>query len=132
VLINLLKNGAESIQQAQRPPAARTVELRVLPRTIEGNEVIEFAVQDSGKGLPPEMRERLFEAFYSTKQEGMGIGLNLCRSIVEAHQGRLQADNIYNGAEVVGCRFSFWLPVAKPAGIASKSVANAPSTRTVA
>ena len=132
VLINLLKNGAESIQQAQRPPAARTVELRVLPRSIEGNEVIEFAVQDSGKGLPPEMRERLFEAFYSTKQEGMGIGLNLCRSIVEAHQGRLQADNIYNGAEVVGCRFSFWLPIAKPAGIASKSVANVPSTRTVA
>ena len=131
-LINLLKNAAEAIQQAQRPPAARTVELRVLPRRNEAGEVIEFTVQDSGKGLPPEMRERLFEAFYSTKQEGMGIGLNLCRSIVEAHQGRLQADNIYNGSEIVGCRFSFWLPVAKPAEIASNTVANGPSTRTVA
>lgn len=132
VLINLMKNAAEAVEQAQRPPAARTVELRVLPRTVEGSEVIEFSVQDNGKGLPSEMRERLFEAFYSTKQEGMGIGLSLCRSIVEAHQGRLQADNIYNGAEIVGCRFSFWLLVAKPAEIASNSVANALGTRTVA
>jgi signal transduction histidine kinase len=54
--------------------------------------------------------QRLFEAFFSTKAEGMGIGLNLCRSIVESHQGRMQAENLYNGSEVTGCRFSFWLP----------------------
>ncbi len=41
----------------------------------------------------------------------MGIGLNLCRTIVESHQGRMQAENIYNGSEVSGCRFSFWIPV---------------------
>jgi hypothetical protein len=41
----------------------------------------------------------------------MGISLNLCRTIVESHQGRMQAENIYNGAEVAGCRFSFWIPV---------------------
>ena len=45
----------------------------------------------------------------------MGIGLNLCRSIVESHQGRMQAENIYNGAEVAGCRFSFWIPLLDPA-----------------
>ena len=55
--------------------------------------------------------ERLFEAFYSTKTEGMGIGLKLCRSIVESHQGRLEAVNLYNNGEVIGCRFIFWIPV---------------------
>ena len=66
--------------------------------------------------LPPEvMMGRLYEAFYSTKTDGMGIGLNLCRSIVESHQGRMRAENIYNGAAVSGCCFSFWLPVAEPA-----------------
>jgi len=58
--------------------------------------------------------ERLFEAFYSTKSEGMGIGLNLCRSIVESHLGRMQAENLYNGSEVSGCCFSFWLPASTP------------------
>ena len=63
------------------------------------------------KCLPAEVLERLFEAFYSTKREGMGIGLNLCRSIVESHQGRITAENLYNDTEVVGCRFTFWIPV---------------------
>jgi signal transduction histidine kinase len=77
--------------------------------------VVEFTVTDSGKGLAPEVMQRLYEAFFSTKAEGMGIGLNLCRSIVESHQGRMQAENLYNGAEITGCRFSFWLPTAPPA-----------------
>ncbi len=83
VLINLMKNGAESIAQAQRPPALRSVELRVVPRQVDGCDVIEFSVQDTGKGLAPEALAHLFEAFFSTKSEGMGMGLNLCSSIVE-------------------------------------------------
>ncbi len=114
VLINLIKNGGESIQQAQRPAQQRRVELRVGLRQIEQYPVVEFCVQDSGKGVPPEMLERIYEAFYSTKAEGMGIGLKLCRSIVEAHHGRLQARNLYNPEGVVGCEFSFWIPVAEP------------------
>ena len=112
VLINLIKNAGESIDQAQRPATQRYVELRVVPKETEGQAGVEFSVQDSGKGLPPEVQERLFEAFFSTKNEGMGIGLNLCRSIVESHQGRMSAENLYNGSEVVGCRFSFWIPLA--------------------
>ena len=112
VLINLMKNAAESIAQAHLPTARRSVELRVVPKHIADQNVVEFSVLDTGKGLSPEVMGRLYEAFYSTKAEGMGIGLKLCRSIVESHQGRMEAENLYNGEEVVGCRFTFWIPVA--------------------
>jgi PAS domain S-box-containing protein len=111
VLVNLLRNAAESIEQAGRPAGRRSVELRVVPTQEDEQAVVEFSVLDSGQGLAPEVMDRLYEAFFSTKAEGMGIGLNLCRSIVESHQGRMQAENIYNGTEVAGCRFSFWIPV---------------------
>lgn len=111
VLVNLLKNAAESIVQAQRPPELRRVELHVLPAAVDGKPVVEFTVTDTGRGIAPQMMEHLYEAFYTTKAEGMGIGLSLCRSIVESHQGRMKAENLYNGPDVTGCRFSFWLPV---------------------
>jgi PAS domain S-box-containing protein len=111
VLVNLLRNAAESIDMAQRQTSQRIVELRVVPRHIDDKQVIEFSVQDTGKGLAPEVMARLYEAFYSTKADGMGIGLSLCRSIVESHLGRMTAENLYNGSLVVGCRFSFWIPV---------------------
>jgi PAS domain S-box-containing protein len=111
VLVNLLRNAAEAIEQAKRPPGRRSVELRVIPRQVDAQPVVEFSVLDSGQGLAPEVMERLYEAFFSTKPEGMGIGLNLCRTIVESHHGRMQAENIYNGSEVSGCRFSFWIPL---------------------
>jgi C4-dicarboxylate-specific signal transduction histidine kinase len=111
VLVNLLKNAAESIEHAKRPPSRRSVELRVIPKQVDEQPVVEFSVLDSGQGLAPEVMDRLYEAFFSTKVEGMGIGLNLCRTIVESHLGRMQAENIYNGTDVAGCRFSFWIPV---------------------
>ncbi len=111
VLINLMKNAAESIDNANRPADRRHVELRVVPRHLEEQDVVEFSVTDTGKGLPPENMNRLYEAFFSTKAEGMGIGLNLCRSIIESHAGRIEAQNLYNAEEIVGCRFSFWIPV---------------------
>ena len=127
VLVNLMKNAAESIDHAGRPPGRRSVELRVLPRQVAGIEVIEFTVTDTGAGLAPEAMERLFEAFFSTKSEGMGIGLNLCRSIVESHQGRMHAENLYNGQDVTGCRFSFWIPLAGPPADAVDFISTSPS-----
>ena len=114
VLINLMKNAAESIDNASRPAGQRHVELRVVPQTVDGQAAVEFSVTDTGKGLPPETLGRLYEAFFSTKAEGMGIGLNLCRSIIESHAGRIEAQNLYNAYEINGCRFSFWIPVQTP------------------
>ena len=111
VLLNLLKNAAESVDAAQRTTAQRIVKLRVAPAQVDGKLVIEFAVMDSGNGIPPEVMARLYEAFYSTKTDGMGIGLSLCRSIVESHMGRMKAENLYNGNDITGCCFSFWIPV---------------------
>ena len=116
VLLNLLKNAAEAIDTAQLPASRRHIELRVVPRhTPEEGGVIEFSVTDMGPGMKEEVIKRLYEAFFSTKVEGMGIGLSLCRSIVESHRGRMRGQNIYNGAQVVGCNFSFTLPVELPA-----------------
>ncbi len=117
VLINLLKNAAESVDTAQRSTAQRRAELRVAQSQVDGVPVVEFSVIDSGNGLAPEVLDRLYEAFYSTKTDGMGIGLNLCRSIVESHHGRMRAQNLYNDDQLVGCHFAFWLPIGDPQAV---------------
>jgi signal transduction histidine kinase len=112
VVLNLLKNAAEAIDNAHLPPARRNIELRVVPlRTADEGDVIEFTVTDMGPGLKDEVIARMYEAFFSTKADGLGIGLSLCRSIVESHRGRIKATNLYNGETVVGCRFAFTLPL---------------------
>jgi len=112
VVLNLLKNAAEAIDNAKLPPARRNIELRVVPlHSAEEGDVIEFSVTDMGPGLKDEMINRLYEAFFSTKPDGLGIGLSLCRTIIESHRGRIKAQNLYNGEAAVGCRFSFTLPV---------------------
>ncbi|MBX3601056.1 MAG: PAS domain S-box protein [Rubrivivax sp.] len=112
VLLNLLKNAAEAIDSAQLPSPRRHIELRVVPRhTPDEGGVIEFSVTDTGPGIKEEMIGRLYEAFFSTKSDGLGIGLSLCRTIVESHRGRMRAQNLYNGTQIVGCRFAFTLPV---------------------
>jgi signal transduction histidine kinase len=69
---------------------------------------IEVAVHDSGPGIAPRDAARIFEPFYSTKPEGMGIGLAICRSIVESHGGRLWFD----AGHGAGATFRFQLPAA--------------------
>jgi PAS domain S-box-containing protein len=112
VVLNLLKNAAEAIDNARLPHSRRRIELRVVPRhTPEEGDVIEFTVSDKGPGLKDEVIARMYEAFFSTKVDGLGIGLSLCRSIIESHRGRIKAVNLYNGDTPAGCRFSFTLPV---------------------
>ncbi|MDO9285054.1 MAG: PAS domain S-box protein [Aquabacterium sp.] len=127
VLLNLLKNGAEAIDSAKMPASRRHIELRVIPRhTPDEGGVIEFSVTDMGPGLPDEVIARLYEAFFSTKAEGMGIGLSLCRSIIESHRGRIKAQNLYNGTLITGCRFAFTLPVETTARHEETTLAHRP------
>lgn len=96
VLLNLLKNGLESMEQS-------AVETLVVSVTLHENQ-IEVAVTDRGHGLTDP--ERLFEPFFSTKSEGLGMGLNICRTIIESHHGRLWAVSNPEG----GTTFRFTLP----------------------
>ena len=122
VLLNLIKNAADAIDNAQLPNSRRTIELRVVPRhTPDLGGAIEFSVTDAGPGLKDDVIDRLYEAFFSTKTDGLGIGLSLCRSIVESHQGRIKAENIYNGEVVKGCKFTVLLPMNSTSEITHKS-----------
>jgi two-component system sensor histidine kinase DctS len=85
LLINLIRNGAEAM--AQRPESERCLYVAAR-KEVETNGVV-IEVADQGCGIDSELASRLFDAFVSTKPEGMGMGLNICRSIVELHKGRL-------------------------------------------
>jgi PAS domain S-box-containing protein len=102
VAVNLILNGIEAMSGTTEGPR------KLLVRTARaaGDSVL-VAVMDSGPGLPPSSLERLFDPFYTTKSGGLGIGLSICRSIVEAHGGRLWASaNLPRGAI-----FQFTVPV---------------------
>ncbi|MGH9971188.1 MAG: sensor histidine kinase [Pyrinomonadaceae bacterium] len=100
VILNLLRNGSDAMSAVED----RTREL-VFRTEVDGNHV-RLSVQDAGTGLKPEALERLFQAFYTTKDDGMGIGLSVSRSIIENHHGRLWATP-NDGA---GVTFSFSIP----------------------
>jgi two-component system sensor kinase FixL len=98
VLLNLIKNASEAIDGA---PGGR-VELAW--RAITAG--VEITVSDNGPGIPPEIRNRLFQPFASTKANGMGIGLAICRTIIEGHGGTLAAQDHTTG----GVLFRITLP----------------------
>jgi PAS domain S-box-containing protein len=105
VLVNLLRNSTEAMADVKRR------ELRVTTTLIDA-ETIEIAVADTGPGLAKGVADRLFEPFLSTKPNGMGLGLSICRSIVEAHGGRLRGDPNPGG----GAIFRFTLPAISRTG----------------
>jgi PAS domain S-box-containing protein len=108
VILNLLRNGSDAMSAIQDRP--RHLVIRTEPD--EGGRV-RLTVQDTGVGFGPEAVDRLFDAFYSTKGGGMGIGLSVSRSIIESHHGRLWA-TLNDGP---GAAFSFSIPQA-PGGLA--------------
>jgi two-component system sensor kinase FixL len=85
VLLNLIRNSVEAM--AESPRREIRIETRPAPE-----KMVQISVVDTGPGLAPEVAERLFQPFVTTKSQGMGVGLSICRTIVEAHGGRIWAD----------------------------------------
>jgi C4-dicarboxylate-specific signal transduction histidine kinase len=102
VMINLVMNGIEAMQSVTDRPR----ELVIRSGQDDAERVL-VSVTDCGVGLPAEAAERLFRAFFTTKSEGLGMGLSICRSIVEAHGGRMSACQ----NEGPGATFRFVLPL---------------------
>ena len=86
VLLNLIMNGVEAMSGVTERPR----ELTVSSALAEPGSVL-VSVEDTGAGLDPAVAQRIFEPFFTTKSEGLGMGLSICRSIVEGHRGRLWA-----------------------------------------
>jgi len=105
VLVNLMLNAIDAMAGGSR----RELEVKT---AVLDNQTTEFSVTDSGTGLAVEIADHLFEPFVSTKPNGMGLGLSICRSIVEAHGGRLRTEPNEGG----GTMFCFTLPASPTTG----------------
>lgn len=97
VLVNLIMNALQATGDRRTRPV-----VRLSAGTVD--EEVELTVADNGPGLPPEVLERLFTSFYTTRAEGMGLGLPICRSIIEAHGGRIDAGNNPDGGAIFRIR----------------------------
>ncbi|HEX4843035.1 MAG TPA: PAS domain S-box protein [Limnobacter sp.] len=102
VLMNLIKNGFEAMSHLAGE------EKRIEIRVSQSAQFAMVEVRDQGTGVPEDIRERLFESFFTTKSDGMGMGLNICRTIIEYHQGQLWVEP----AAPRGSVFKFTLPLA--------------------
>ncbi|MNM87479.1 Sensor protein FixL [compost metagenome] len=107
VLLNLVVNAVEAMGDVTNRTRVLTMGTR-----IAAEDMLEISVADTGAGLGDGDIDHVFEPFYTTKKNGMGMGLAICRSIVEAHRGRLQA----TARAPHGTAFSFTLPLCWPLG----------------
>ncbi len=115
VILNLLRNGSDAMSAIDDRPR----ELLVTTEQHE-SDLVRLSVKDAGTGFAPEAVRRLFEAFYTTKSDGMGIGLSISRSIIEAHHGRLWATDNHGP----GATFSFSVPCRREAPDQAETRAN--------
>jgi len=108
VLLNLMRNGMEAM--ADNAEADRLLRVAV----ELSDDTLSVSVADQGCGIAPEHRDKLFTAFFTTKPDGMGIGLSICRSIIEFHRGRLWAEDHFPSTTGRGTIFFFTLPLQSP------------------
>jgi two-component system sensor histidine kinase DctS len=126
VMLNLIRNAVEAMTGMPELPAnQRHLTISVLPYTFAPQPQVELRITDNGPGLTPEVEEKLFTAFFSTKRDGMGIGLSICRSIIEFHRGRLWVESEPEGTGRHGTTFIFTLPLPEPSASAPVPVAPA-------
>ncbi len=92
VLLNITRNAFEAMTGSEQ--ARKRLEISAC---VEGNDMLRLAVRDYGTGISEELRDKLFSPFFTTKAEGMGMGLSICRSIIEAHRGRLWFESFSDG-----------------------------------
>ena len=104
VIVNLIANAIDAV--SDQPATER--EVRLLVTISPDAPELEVVVRDTGRGVPAQFRDRLFDPFVSSKREGLGVGLTICRSIVESHGGKIWADHL----ESHGTAFHFTLPIA--------------------
>lgn len=107
VILNLLLNATDALRSVEARPR------QIVIRTARDEGGVRLSVKDCGVGIEPQAITQLFEAFYSTKQGGMGIGLSVSRSIIESHQGRIWAES----NEDHGALFAFSLPCPAPSSV---------------
>jgi two-component system, LuxR family, sensor histidine kinase DctS len=110
VLLNLARNGVQAMEDVA--PHQRVLELSVHSTGGEGSPWLLFTVADQGTGIDPEVATQLFTPFFTTKVEGMGLGLSMCRTVIEQHGGYLE----YQANQPCGTVFVFTLPVARKPG----------------
>ncbi len=109
VVINLARNGIQAMEACSQEIEPL---LRIEVRALDA-ELIEFAVVDRGPGVSEEVRAQIFTPLFTTREEGMGLGLSLCRTVIEQHGGSLDFDNLHDASgRVAGARFRFTLPAA--------------------
>jgi C4-dicarboxylate-specific signal transduction histidine kinase len=104
VLVNLIHNALHAMQEQPPHQAAARLVIELSTRRVDQGVCI--TVADQGPGIPPDQLEQVFAPFFTTRRDGLGLGLNICRTIVEAHGGSIAVDNRAGG----GAAFSFTLP----------------------
>ncbi len=126
VIVNLIKNAIDSVKDAyprSRRGKAPPILINAKLNTELQHPMLSIQIIDGGKGIDKDIISQIFDPFFSTKEEGMGMGLNICRSIVESHEGRLIAENntsfitandtvnTFENEVFMGCTFTILLPI---------------------
>jgi signal transduction histidine kinase len=117
VVLNLLRNGSEAMSKVDDRPR-----LLVITTDRDQGDRVRLSVKDVGVGFEPQVADRLFESFYTTKNDGMGMGLSVSKSIIESHHGRMWAV----GNDGPGATFSFAIPCGQEVELSSNLTKPAP------
>jgi two-component system, LuxR family, sensor kinase FixL len=126
LVLNLIMNACEAMQPDSRPERVLSID------TLHGaNGTVHILVGDSGPGIARELRDRIFEPFYTTKADGLGLGLPICRKIAAAHGGTLSVDDVpRQGAcfRIVLPALQAARPEARPAHFGAGAISEADSS----